>query len=250
MDLKRQDYSILKKFNFEREPVGIKYLLNKPAGINKLDGKLAFCQMFKEAQNGSSFYMDKENCACVESKILGFEDFDPIFEAGQIGAAERIFQEARANRRIYQYLPRLAKGSVRYVALSPVDKMSFEPDVLVITASPPQAEILFRALSYSTGRPLTSKWTPVLMCAWLFLYPFVSGEINYAVTGLGYGLKTKKLLPEGLLLISIPFDQLSMVMENLKEMDWVLPMYTFNEAERREYSGRIMEKIRQEYTNG
>jgi uncharacterized protein (DUF169 family) len=245
-----RDYSIFDRFNFEHQPVGMKYVLNKPEGIEKLDKSIPICQMFREAQDRSPFYAAGENFACVERLLLGFMEPEPIYESGQIGAKERIYQEARANRRIYQYAPKLTKGTVRYVTFSPLNKLPFEPDVLVITASPPQAEIILRALSYSTGKPLTTKITPVLMCAWVFLYPYVNGELNYTITGLGYGMRIKKLLPEGLVLISVPYDLIPMLIDNLKEMDWVMPITTLNEEERQKFSTRVMEEIRQEYQNG
>jgi uncharacterized protein (DUF169 family) len=246
----RRDFSIFEKFNFERKPIGIKFLLNKPDGIEKLDKSMAICQMFREAQDREPFYAAKDNFACLETLLMGMSEPEPFFESGQIGDKERIYQEARANRRIYQYIPKLAKNTVRYVAFSSVDKLPFEPDVLVITANPSQAEILLRALSYSTGKPLSAKYTPVMVCAWIFFYPFVNGEINYTVTGLGYGMRIKKLLPEGLLLISIPYDIIPMLIENLHEMDWVLPITTLSEEERKKYSTKIMEEIRREYLNG
>ncbi len=98
----------------------------------------------------------------MERLLLGMVDLDPVVESGQIGHKEMIFQDARANRRIYDYVPRLGKNTVRYVAFSPVDQLTFEPDLLVITAKPSEAEILLRALSYSTGKPLTTKMTPLL----------------------------------------------------------------------------------------
>lgn len=176
------DYSIFHRFSFQYKPVGIKFLLNRLEGIEKLDASIAFCEMFRKAQDRKPFYAAKENFACMERLLLGMMEPEPIFESGQIGEKEKIYQEARANRRIYQYLPKLAKNTVRYVAFSPIDKLTFEPDVLVITADPRQAEILLRALSYSTGKPLTTKITPVLMCAWLFFYPYVTGELNYTIT--------------------------------------------------------------------
>lgn len=187
---------------------------------------------------------------CKERLLLGMMESEPIFESGQIGAKEKIYQEARANRRIYQYLPKLAKDTVRYVAFSPIDKLTFEPDVMVITANPRQAEILLRALSYSTGKPLTTRITPVLMCAWLFFYPYVSGELNYTITGLGYGMGMRRLLPEGLVLISVPYDLIPMLMENLQQMDWILPIKQLNEKERDRFSMSIMEQIQKEYENG
>jgi uncharacterized protein (DUF169 family) len=250
MSQTRHDFSIFRKFNFERKPVGIKFLLNKPVGLEQTSKSIPICRMFMEAQDSRPFYAAKENFACVEKLLLGMVDPEPTLESGQIGAKERIYEEARANRRIYQYVQKLPRDTVRYVAFSPVDRLTFEPDILVITAKPSDAEILLRALSYSTGKPLTTKITPVLMCAWIFVYPFVSGEVNYTVTGIGYGFRLQKLLPEGLFVISVPYDLIPMLIENLQTMDWVLPITTFDDEERKKYSASVMEEIRQEYLNG
>jgi uncharacterized protein (DUF169 family) len=175
---------------------------------------------------------------------------EPFYESGQIGAKERIYQEARANRRIYQCVPRLAKGTVRYVAFAQVDELAFEPDVLVITAKPGQAEIILRALSYSTGKPLTAKFTPVLSCAWLFVNPFVTGEVNYAITGLWYCVKNNVSLPEGMVVISVPYDIIPMLIDNLLEMDWVLPGNRLSEQDKKTYASAIMSEINREYQEG
>ena len=63
-------------------------------------------------------------------------------------------------------------------------------------------------------------------------------------------MRIKKLLPEGLVLISVPYDLIPMLIDNLQDMDWVLPITTLSEDERREFSTRVMEEIRQEYENG
>ncbi|MBN2570474.1 MAG: DUF169 domain-containing protein [Deltaproteobacteria bacterium] len=246
----RSDYSILNKFRFQWKPVGMKYLLNRPEGMPKLDTSMPICRMFREAQDRDPFFAAGDNFTCMERLLLGMMEPEPFFESGEIGAKEKIYQEPRANRRIYDEVPKLAKNTVRYVAFSSIDKVSFEPDVMVITANTEQAEIILRALSYSSGKPLTTKITPVLTCAWIFVYPYVTGETNYTITGLGYGIRLQKLLPEGLVLISIPFDRIPMLIENLKEMEWILPITTLNEEERGQYSMKVMEEINREYKNG
>ncbi|MBA7601483.1 hypothetical protein ES703_08557 [subsurface metagenome] len=241
------DYSILDKFNFEHKPVGVKFLLNKPKGIRKLDKGLAFCEMLGEAQKTPPFYADRENFTCMGPVVLGMEQPDPIFESGQVGAKDGIYKEARANRRIYHYIPKLAKGTVRYVAFSPLDKLPFEPDVLIITAQVSQAEVLLRAYCYTSGKMITTKSTPVLICAWLYAYPFVSGEMNYSVTGLGFGMKARKVLPEGLILLSFPYDSLPMLIENLKDMEWVPLLHRLSEEEKKEQFQRTVDELRKEY---
>ena len=246
----RRDYSVFDGFNFDHKPVGIKFLLNKPEGIKPTDKVMPICRMFMEAQTGPPFYAARDNFACVDSVVLGMADAEPIMASGQIGAKERIYREARANSRIYRDIQKIPKGTVRYVAFSTLDEISFDPDILLITARPSDAEIIFRALSYSTGKPIKSVITPVLVCAWIFTYPYITGELNYSVTGIGYGIRQHKLLPEGLFLISVPYDLVPMLLENLRDMDWVLPMPALPEDERKEFSAKIMEEIHREYENG
>lgn len=224
----QQDLSIFNKLNFERQPVGVKFLLRKPQGIEQLDKSLAFCEMHREAQQkGLPFYAARENFGCAGPIALGMDDIEPVFASGQVGPKLGVFKEPRANRRIYQLFPRLDRNTVNYVVFSPLDKLSFDPDVLVLTCSTPsQAEIVLRASSHTTGKMYSSKLTTVLGCAWLYVYPYVSGELNYMVTGLCWGMKALQVFPEGLILISIPFDLLPTLVQNLQDMEWVPTAYT------------------------
>jgi uncharacterized protein (DUF169 family) len=241
------DLAIFDKFNFERKPVGVKFLLNKPGGIKKLVKEMAFCEMLGEAQKSSPFYVARDNFTCMGPVVLGMEQADPIFESGQVGPKDGIYKEARANRRIYYYIPKLSRGTVRYVAFSPLDKLSFEPDVLIITAPVNQAEILLRAYCYTTGRMITTRSTPVLICTWLYIYPYVSGELNYTVSGLGFGMKARGILPEGLMLLSVPYDSLPMLVENLQAMEWVPPLHRLSEEEKMKQFQKTVEELRKEY---
>ncbi len=223
----QSDLSIYKKFNFKHTPVAVKFSLSKPEGIKQLDKSIPFCEMLKEAQRrGAPFYFSRENENCVGKVVLGMEDFSLAVEGGLIGPRFGIFQEPRANNKIYQYIPRFRPGLVNYVVFSPLDKLTFEPDLLVLTATPSQAEILLRAMSYSTGEAWETKATGVLGCTWLYIYPFQSGKVNYTVTGLAFGTKAKEIFEEGWMLVSIPYNWLPIITANLNEMEWVLPSYT------------------------
>ena len=222
-----QDLSVFNKFNFEKPPVGVNFLYFKPEGIEQLDKKLAACEMLKEAhQRETPFYFTVENEDCFGKVPLGWEDMPPWGEGGELGAKFEIFQDPRANARIYQYLPKFPRGTVNYIVLSPLDKLTFEPDLLILMATPSQAEIVLRAMSYSTGEAWETKKTGVLGCAWIFTYPYQSGKVNYMVTGMTFGTKAHEVFPEGWLLISIPHNWIPIITQNLKEMKWVLPSYT------------------------
>jgi uncharacterized protein (DUF169 family) len=101
-----------------------------------------------------------------------------------------------------------------------LDQLTFDPDLLIVTANTAQAEILLRASSYSDGHMWNAKGSTCLACAWFYAYPYLKGELNYGVSGLGFSMKARQVLPDGLIIISIPSEMLSMMIENLQEMEW------------------------------
>jgi hypothetical protein len=70
-----------------------------------------------------------------------------------------------------------------------------------------------------------SKFAPAIGCAWTYIYPYLTGELNYSITGLGHGMRRRRLFPEGRQIISIPFDLLFSMLQTLQDMPWVLPAY-------------------------
>jgi hypothetical protein len=109
-----------------------------------------------------------------------------LCQAGLLGEKFGVYEEPRANERIYQHVPRFARGTVNYAAFSVLDTLTFEPDLLILMATPSQAEIVLRAMSYSTGELWQSIKTPVLSCAWIFAYPWLTGKVNHIVTGMAF----------------------------------------------------------------
>ena len=83
----------------------------------------------------------------------------------------------------------------------------------------------------------------------MFVYPYLTGKVNYAITGLGFGLKARQVFPEGLVLISIPYDWIPIITQNLKEMKWVLPSYTDGREKFMERDKRIRAELLEEFQN-
>jgi uncharacterized protein (DUF169 family) len=248
-----QDLSIFNRFDFEKPPVGVKFLFFRPEEMKQLsmDENLSFCEMLKEAQQRkNAFYFARENNeACVGKILLGMEDMEPFAESGQIGPRLEIFQEARANHIFYQYVPKFGKGVVNYVAFSRLDKLTFEPDVLIMAATPSQGEIVMRAMSYSTGELYQSKTTPVMGCAWLYIYPYQSGKVNYLIPEMVHGMNARELFAEESMLISIPYHWIPIITQNLQEMKWVLPAYADGRVKYLEQEKKIFEELAQQSQN-
>lgn len=113
------DLSVFERFNFDKSPVGVKFLLFEPDGIEKLDRRMALCETAKEAADRTRpFCITKENECCFGSVALGMVDAPAFALAGQIGEGLEIFDEARANTRIYESLPKLHRGTVNYVVFA------------------------------------------------------------------------------------------------------------------------------------
>jgi uncharacterized protein (DUF169 family) len=226
MNLAREDFAILDKFHFDVSPVGIKFLAKQPERIDRLNESTAFCEMLTRAQAGNTFYAEPGNHTCEAGLyVLGQAEASEPFINGEFGAGLGIFAEPSAASRLYQYIPKLSRGVVHYVAFSPLDGLTFQPDVLILLANTSQTEILLRAMTYRTGRMWSSKFSSAIGCAWIFIYPYLTGEPNYVMTGVGHGMKRRNLFPEGQQLVSIPFDQLPALLQALQDMPWVLPAY-------------------------
>jgi len=244
MSTVQKDLEIFKEFNFKITPVGVKFLAAKPEGLKELDKILDFCEMLPEAQKGEAFYATAEDFTCIGPMLLGMVDNDPVFESGMVGPELEIFKEARANQRLYPQVPRMEKGAVNYVAFAPLDKLTFEPDVLVVTAEVSQAEIVLRADTYSSGRVWSASGTPVMGCAWMFIYPYLTSRINFTVSGFSFGMKSRELFPEGLVILSIPWDLLPEITKNLEEMKWVPHSYTIGRQAHKAKMKKIAAKLK------
>jgi uncharacterized protein (DUF169 family) len=226
MTLTKKHLNIFDKFDFDIPPVGVKFLTKQPDTVERLDGNMALCEMLSKAQKGDAFFADAQNHTCGAGLyVLGQADITAPFASGNFGAGLKIFEAPRSAGRLYHYIPKIERGVVNYIAFCPLDRLEFDPDLLILLASTAQTEILLRAMSYRTGSMWVSKFSAAIGCAWTYSYPFLTGKLNYFVTGLGHGMKRRNLFPEGRQIISIPFDLLPSMIQTLQEMPWVLPAY-------------------------
>lgn len=238
------DYSILEDLGLTRKPVGVKFLPYRPEGMDRIQKDLNFCQMFVEAQTSAPFYAQREDFHCVEPMILGMEPLDPVPLSGLVGEIDDLYEELRANQKVYHCVPRMLQGSVKSVAFSSTDRIPFDPDVLIVTTdNMDQARIIMRASVYSTGEAWSSKGTPVLACSWIYLYPYLTGELNYTITGLSMGMQTLKVLPQGLMVIAIPWQKLPMILTNMEKMNWHPISETVTGDEHKKRFAEILEEI-------
>jgi len=241
MTLTKKHLHIFDKFDFDIPPVGVKFLAQRPDTVERLDENMALCEMLSKAQEGDAFFADAQNHTCGAGLyVLGQADITAPFASGNFGAGLKIFEAPRSAGRLYHYIPKIESGVVNYIAFCPLDRLEFDPDLLILLASTSQTEILLRAMSYRTGSMWVSKFSAAIGCAWTYSYPFLTGKLNYFVTGLGHGMKRRKLFPEGRQILSIPFDLLPSLIQTLQDMPWVLPAY---KPDGPEFVKRLIDKL-------
>jgi len=204
-------------------PVGVKFSTKPPEGVRRLDRARRLCEMLKYAQEGNAFYAGPEDHVCGAALYSLGKELPPVYTSGEYGAGLEFFDSPRAASRLYDHIPRLeARRGIEYVALSPLERVEYDPDLLIVLAREEQTEVLLRAMSYSTGKMWTSKSTGVIGCSWLFVYPYLAGELNFTPV-LSLGMRALKVFPPGQHLISIPFDLLDGMLESLRKMPLTLP---------------------------
>jgi uncharacterized protein (DUF169 family) len=87
LTLSKENSAMLEKFQFEIQPVGVKYLVRQSKDISGLDQRMTFCQMLKKVQEGEVFYADAKNHTCEAGPyILGQSEIEPQLVSREFGA--------------------------------------------------------------------------------------------------------------------------------------------------------------------
>ena len=214
---------LLAKMELEYAPIAVKFSHNLPDSIERCHEKLPLCAYLKTAQDtGKTFYVDLKDEACMGSCVLGYKDFEGFASSGVIGFEHGFFRSAACNARIYHEISTLKRGSCNYVVFSPAVDCNFSPDLIIFVVPPEKAELVLRASSYTNGDPYESKSTIALSCAWTYAYPYITGKINFCITGVHFGMRKMKMYPAGLHVLTVPYQKIDDLLIGLDEMEWDL----------------------------
>lgn len=228
------------QLDFEIQPVALKYCYSQPEGFDRVDEVLSFCQFSKKAAvEDRGFFITVDDDNCFGKMVMGMVDKPPLAASGQAGKDFGVFRTQAPNARLYHNITTLVRGAVNFVVFCPLHACDFEPDLVFFVADLSQADVLMRATSYISGDLWESKSSCVLSCSWLYGYPYVSGKVNYVVTGLGHGMRRRKVYPAGRMLISVPYAKLSEMIEALGQMDWELIALKEDEESKAELRARM-----------
>ncbi|MDY7019140.1 MAG: DUF169 domain-containing protein [Chloroflexota bacterium] len=147
---------------------------------------LAACQGLALARRyGWLIAMSGEDMLCpLGALTLGFVPVKAKFLDGSFDIPFWVKdQDIRA--KVAQALPRLESGKYSHLLAAPIHRANFEPQVIVVYASPAQIARLIQAAVYGTGRPVVSSSTGGFACGEEITRTMLSDECQFIVTGGG-----------------------------------------------------------------
>ncbi|WP_242343417.1 DUF169 domain-containing protein [Anaeromyxobacter terrae] len=154
-------------------PVGIRPLAPgepMPAKARRpskdLGAQVAICQCVALARRyGWTIAFSGEDLACPIAKAaFGFEDRIPYYERGSL--AEGMYASCQeAGAAFESALPRFAPNEVSGVALGPLDRLTFEPETVVVYGNSAQVLRLVNAALYEKGGSFKTEFTGRGDCA-------------------------------------------------------------------------------------
>ena len=174
----RADYSARLKDTLELDgsPVAVAILLEAPTELKWWRRKATACMMIQIARRGLSFYCSGESIVCGgrahlglgESPVRDLEDF--------LVRKEKLSGTRLAARKMLQRTKERAPRAGKYLAFSPLEKVSFNPDVVLFVGTPLQVSRIIFLDAFETGEIDTVHGEP--LCSAVIATPITTGKIG------------------------------------------------------------------------
>ncbi len=203
----------------EYPPIAISFSNEPPVGVERLKGGLRLCQMLDKVRfEGAVFYTTTENHACDGgSSSCGLKEINERIKTGEFLCKMGLFSTKRAARRFAKANPRIDPGTVKIVSFSPLEKATFEPDVVALICNARQAMRVAEAYGYDTGKRATGL-TGSPICSSIVAAPFLTGEIIYSLGD--HGARNYMNIRDEDIFVGIPAELLGQIVGNLGEMEF------------------------------
>ena len=205
---------IKKTLGIESLPIAISFSTEAPEGVERMHGSARLCEMLDKVRiEGESFSTVSECHECDGgASSCGLRMMSESRKTGEFLVKLGLFGSKRAARRFLNSNPRIESGTVQVVSFSPLDKATFEPDVVVLICNAKQGMQIAEAAAYESGRRITGITGPPI-CSAVVAAPFLTGEVIYSLGDAG-ARKYMKLKDEDIF-IAIPAELLPGIVENL-----------------------------------
>ena len=193
MDLARVGQAIDTYVRTDTPPVAVKMLATEDElpervkmPVRDFGVKMPVCQIIALARrHGLVMAMSEYGMLCpIGAVALGLLPAREGFLDGRFGvpywAADK-----EATARFAQYISRLEYGMYKYVVVAPIERATFEPDVLIVYGNPAQIGRMVQAAVYVTGKPIQTPSIGGIACAEQISRTMLTGEPQTPTAGGG-----------------------------------------------------------------
>lgn len=204
--------------NLKDEAVGLKMLKDNTglAGYSS-DKKYTFCQFIMKAREGDKLLATADNVACANgSSALGFIPVPEKLLSGEFLFRLGTFQQEGAQKTM-ELMPRFEYKRFSGIALAPLSKVDFDPDIIVLETVPEHLMWLALATIYQKGGRLEfSSSISNGTCVDTTVVPYLTDKLN--VTLGCYGCRNATSIPDENLLAGFPGSQIQEILANLESI--------------------------------
>jgi uncharacterized protein (DUF169 family) len=225
MDYKDAAAQLKTNLRLRTEPFGVVFLKDaadlpeKTRQPSKVFGKkVTICQGVTMARiYGWPVGLTRDDLLCVPGMLaFGFTPAtDPILEMGQLFCEVGFHKEIGPALKEVETLPRFQPQEVAAIYLCPLERLTLEPDVVVVYGNPAQMGRLIQAAVFSLGERVSGEFGGKVECASYLIGPYRTGEIRVSIPG--QGDRTFSMTQDDEMVLSIPNKFLEGLLIGLKD---------------------------------
>lgn len=208
------------KLGLERSPVAVKLVLREedlPEGVERISEPARHCEMVMRASRGEIFYALGEDQECKGGAgAIGADEMPEKVKTGEFYYGLGRFSSFPAAKRTLDLIPKI---DLKFYAVvyAPLEKVEFDPDVIVVVCNPAQALRLVQALVYTKGGRVRGDFAGIQsICADAVAGPYMRGEAN--ITLACSGSRQYSDIREDELIVGLTAENIECIMEALEEM--------------------------------
>jgi len=211
----------LKKYlKLSGSPVAFRFATKKeeiPAGMEAFDKTVRHCSMIGLARKeGRIFYSTSEKHECNGGAwSLGLREITESLKTGDFYYKLGKFESSAACKRTIDRVAHLNAGDTYATLYAPLEKTPFDPQVVLIVATPWAMLKLAQSTLFRLGGRIQSEFAGIQsVCADACVQTYLNGHVNFS---LGCdGSRKFSGIEDGELVIGIPAELLPEITESLK----------------------------------
>ncbi len=131
--------------------------------------------------------LTQEDLICVPGMLVfGFTPAtDPIMELGQLFCEVGFHQDLGPALKEVEGLPRFEPQEVGAIYLCPLERLSLDPEVVVVYGNPAQLMRLIQAATFSLGVRVSGEFGGKVECSEYLIAPYRTEEFRVVIPGMG-----------------------------------------------------------------